>query len=92
MVNAMLSPRPRYSSIPVGPPKRFDELMICGKPSRRVQSRVQIWPPVAMSSVTVTTIGTWASVEVGNGAPIKRAIWARHRPAKFIRVSRISPA
>ena len=77
--------------MPVGPLKRFDELMICGKPLRRVQSRVQIWPPVAGSSVTLTIIGTWSSAEVGSGAPIRRASWARHRPARLMRVVRISP-
>ena len=77
--------------MPVGPAKRFDELMICGNPSRRVHSRVHIWPPLAMSSVTMTIIGTWVSVEVGSGAPINRARCARNRPVRLMRVSAISP-
>ena len=32
--------------------------MTCGNPCERAQMRVQIWPPLAASSVTVTTIGT----------------------------------
>src|SRR5450631_2669797 len=31
--------------------------------------RVQTWPPVAASSVTVTMLGTLASPQVGRGAP-----------------------
>ena len=36
----------------------------------RAQMRVQIWPPLAASSVTVTTIGTPVSAPVGSGPPI----------------------
>src|SRR5436305_8654730 len=35
----MPTPKPRYSSRPVGPAKRFDEWMTCGNPSRRVNAR-----------------------------------------------------
>ena len=35
--------------------------MTCGNPLLRAQMRVQIWPPLAASSVTVTIIGTFVS-------------------------------
>ena len=38
--------------------------MTCGKPLRRAQMRVQTWPPLAASSVTVTIIGTCTFVVV----------------------------
>jgi len=57
----------------------------------RAQMRVQIWPPLAASSVTVTTIGTPVSVPVGSGPPIRRASCASHQPARLKQASSTSP-
>ncbi len=57
--------------------------MTCGKPSRRFQMRVQTSPPLAASSVTVTIIGTPASLPVGSGPPIRRAACASHQPGRL---------
>ena len=51
----------------------------------RAQSRVQIWPPVAASSVTVTMIGTSVSRPVGSGPPIRRVGCASHQPGRLKR-------
>jgi hypothetical protein len=53
--------------------------------------RVQIWPPLAASSVTVTTIGTPVSVPVGSGPPIRRANCDSHQPARLKQASSTSP-
>jgi len=60
-------------------------------PHVRAQMRVQIWPPLAASSVTVTTIGTPVSVPVGSGPPIRRASCASHQPARLKQASSTSP-
>ena len=57
----------------------------------RAQMRVQIWPPLAASSVTVTTIGTPVSAPVGSGPPITRASCASHQPARLKLASSIVP-
>ena len=53
----MLMPQPTYSSRPVGPAKRLQEWITCGKPEARAQMRVQVWPPQDACSVTATIIG-----------------------------------
>ncbi|MEY9177252.1 hypothetical protein ABIF15_008484 [Bradyrhizobium elkanii] len=53
--------------------------------------RVQTWPPLAASSVTVTIIGTRVSVPVGNGPPISRAACASHQPMRLHEASSTSP-
>ena len=53
--------------------------------------RVQIWPPLAASSVTATIIGTPRSARVGNGPPISRASCANQKPAGLISASSTSP-
>src|SRR3954466_13559580 len=58
MRSAIETPKPTYSSSPVGPAKRLAEWITCGKPRLRAQMRVQVWPPPPASSVTVTMMGT----------------------------------
>ena len=88
---AMQTPKPTYSSSPVGPAKRLAEWITCGKPRLRAQMRVQVWPPVALSSVTVTIIGTPVSRPVGSGPPISLAACANHQPMSLKEISSTTP-
>ena len=53
--------------------------------------RVQNCPPLAPSSVTVTTAGTPTSASSGKGAPIRRQSSASSRPASVRRLSTMVP-
>ena len=46
-----LDPRVHPNTLARGPAKRFEEWITWGNPSLRAQMRVQIWPPLAPSSV-----------------------------------------
>ncbi|MGY3452221.1 hypothetical protein ACVILH_004563 [Bradyrhizobium sp. USDA 4353] len=53
--------------------------------------RVQIWPPLAASSVTATIIGTPVFAVIGSGPPISRAACANQNPARLISACSTSP-
>ncbi len=82
--SAMLTPKPTYSSSPVGPAKRFGRMNHLRK---AVAARADAGPDLAAAGGILGHRDDHrhrVSVPVGSGPPISRATCASHQPARLL--------